>query len=76
MMDEGNMEEGLGILIEQNKSGSFRTSQPRIIDRIIESIPSMNDRRGAKTPAASRIILTKDLNDKTKQEHRNYRSVI
>ena len=69
MTDEGTMEKYLGILIEQNKDKTFRTSQPRLIDRIIESIPSMKDTRGAKVPAASGKILTKYLNDNARQEH-------
>ena len=70
------MEEYLGILIDQNKDGTFRMSQPRLIDRIIDSMPSMNDARGVKIPTASGTILTRDLNGKARQEHWNYRLVI
>ena len=76
MTDEGTMEEYLGISNEQNKDGTFRTSQPRLIDRIIESILSMKGTRGAKVPAVSRTILTNYLNGNSRQEHWHYRSVI
>ena len=63
------MEEYLRILIDQNKDGTLRMSQPRLIDRIIDSIQSMKDTRGVKILAASGTILTKDLNGKARQEH-------
>lgn len=70
------MEEYLGILIEKNKDRTCIMSKPQLIDRIIKSIPSMEDPREAKEPAKSGIILTKDLNGKTRRNHRDYRSVI
>ena len=71
MTDEDTMEEYLGILIDKNKDGTFIMSKPHLIDRIIESIPSIEDSREAKEPAMSGIILTKDLNGRTRRNHRN-----
>ena len=60
MTDEGSMEEYLGIMIEHNKDGSFRMSQPHLIDRIIAAVPSMAQARSVKTPASPGTVLTKD----------------
>ena len=51
LTDEGSMEEYLGIKIDQSTDGSFRMSQSYLIDRIIESVPSMTDARSSKSPA-------------------------
>ena len=61
MTDEGTMGEYLRILITHNPDGTYRMSQPHLIDSIISSIPSMKDARSATTPAAAGNILTKDL---------------
>ena len=76
MTDEGTMEEYLGILITHGEDGSFRMSQPHLIDRIIESIPGMKDARSATTPASAGVTLTKDEIGEPRKEHWNYRSVI
>ena len=57
--DEGTMEEYLGLQIQQNDD-FFRISQPLLIDRIIQTAPSMKDARSAKTPAVVGEVLTKD----------------
>ena len=67
--DEGTMEEHLGILITHNDDGSYRMSQPYLIDRIIDSIPGMTDARGAKSPAYSSVILTKEGDGVARKEH-------
>ena len=69
LTDEGTMEEYLGILIDHNKDGSFRMSQPYIIDRIIAAIPSMKEAKSAKTPAAAGDILIKDVDGDPRKEH-------
>ena len=76
LTDEGSMEEYLGIMISHNDDGSYRMSQPLLIDRIIESIPGMADARSSKTPACSSIVLTKDAEGESRKEKWNYRSVI
>ena len=76
LTDEGTMEEYLGIVIDHNKDGSFRMSQPYLIDRIIAAIPSMKEARSAKTPAAAGDILIKDVDGDPRKEHWEYRSVI
>lgn len=74
--DEGTMEEYLGIMIAHNADGSYRMSQPHLIDRIIDSIQGMSDVRSAKSPACSSIILTKDLDGPPRKEKWKYRSVV
>ena len=76
LTDEGTMEEYLGILITHGKDGSYRMSQPYLIERIIKSIPGMVDARSAKSPACSSVVLTKDVDGAARKEHWNYRSVI
>ena len=76
MTDEGTMEEYLGILITHNEDGTYRMSQPHLIDRIISSVPSMKDARSATTPASAGCILTKDIDGERRKEHWSYRSVI
>ena len=50
MTDEGSLEEYLGLLIEHEDNGKFRVSQPMLIERIIEAVPSLKDARSSKTP--------------------------
>ena len=74
--DEGTMENYLGIQIDHLKDGTFKLSQPFLIDRIIETIPGMKDAKIAKTPAATDVVLTKDLSGIERTDQWNYRSVI
>ena len=76
MTDEGTMEQYLGLLITDNKDGSFRISQPHLIDRIIASVPGMTDAKSAKSPAAVGTTLTKDEEGKPRKDEWEYRSVI
>ena len=76
MTDEGTMEEYMGILITHNKYGTYMISQPHLIDRTINLVPSMKYARSANTPTAAGKILTKDLEGEKKKEHWNYRSII
>ena len=76
LTDEGTLEEYLGLQIKQYNDGSFRVSQPMLIDRIVDSIPGMNDARSAKSPSISGAVLTKDEYGESRLEHWNYRSVI
>ena len=77
MTDEGTMEEYLGILFTHNEDkGSFRMSQPHVINRIIDFIPGMKDVRRATTPAQPGEVLTKDENGEARREDWNYRSII
>ena len=62
------MEECLGILITHNDDGSYRMSQPFVIERIISSIPGMVDTRSANPPACSSVILMKDEGGKVQKE--------
>ena len=76
LTDEATLEEYLGLVINHNKDGSFRVSQPLLIERILGSIPGMKDARSAKSPAVSGTVLTKDEDGGKRLESWNYRSVI
>ena len=69
------MEEYLGMSIKRNKE-SFIVSQPHHIERIISSIPGMENSRSAKTPAATGTVLTKDEFGESRNDSWNYRSVV
>ena len=60
MTDEGSMEQYLGMKIDKYNNDSFQVSQPFLIQRIIDAIPSMKDATSAKSPAATGTVLTKD----------------
>ena len=75
LTDEGSMEEYLGMSIKRNKE-SFIVSQPHHIERIISSIPGMENSRSAKTPAATGTVLTKDEFGESRNDSWNYRSVV
>ena len=68
LTDEGTMEEYLGIMITHNEDGSYRMSQPSLINRIIYSISGMSDAQSAKSPACSSTILTKDVDGPPRKE--------
>lgn len=76
MTDARTMEEYLGILIMHVEEGSFKMSQPHLIDILIESIPGIHDARSETTPASAGITLTKDETGEPRKEHWNYMSVI
>ena len=76
MTDEGTMEQYLGMQITRNGDDTFRVSQPYLIERIIQSVPSMRNARSAKTPSATGTILTKDEQGETRKETWHYRSTI
>ena len=76
LTDEGSMEEYLGIQIDHNTDGSFRMSQPFLIQRIIEFIPGMTEARSTKSPACSSVVLTKDIDGEPRKEQWNYRAII
>jgi len=73
--DEGEIEEYLGIQID-HEPGFLRMSQPNLINRIIEAIPGMNKANPKSIPMSPTLIMTKDLNGKTRQEDWSYRSLI
>ena len=60
MNDEGTIDEYLGILFPHNNNGSFRMSQPHLINKIIDSISGMKNTRRATIPAQTGEIPTKD----------------
>ena len=48
LTEEGTMEDYLGTIISHNDNGSYRMSQPLLIDRIIKSVLGMTDARSFK----------------------------
>ena len=76
MTGEGFLEKYLGLQIEHDSNGSFRISQPMLLDRIIEVVPNMSNARSAKTSASPGTTLTKDTDGKNRKESWNYRSVV
>ena len=74
--DEGTMEEYLGIQIDSKKDGTFRMSQPFLIERIINFIPGMVEANSVKTPACSSVILSKDPDGEDRKESWNYRAIV
>lgn len=64
------------LQIEHGADGSFRISQLMLVDRIIESIPSMINASSSKTPALPGTTLTNDTDDEPRKETWNYRSII
>ena len=73
--DEGEIEEYLRIQIDR-EPGFLRMSQSNPINRIIEAIPGMNKENPKSIPLSPTLIMTKDLNGKTRQEYWSYRSLI
>ena len=60
MTDEGTTEECMGVLITHGDDGSFRMSQPFLIDRIIAATAGITDAQSARTPAVAGTTLNKD----------------
>ena len=61
MVNEGTMEEYLGILMTHNKDGTYIMSQPHLIDTIVNLVPSIKDARSANTLVVAGVVLTKDV---------------
>ena len=47
-----------------------------LIDRILDSVPSMKDAKSAKSPAVSGQVMTKDEDGEPRREDWNYRSIV
>ena len=62
MMNQGSMKSYLGLHINRKKQGKL--PQPFLADRIINAISGMDNARISKIPAATGVILTKDLDGK------------
>jgi len=74
--DEGLIEQYLRIQIENNSDGSITMSQPFLLKRIIEALPSLKDANPTNIPALLTVMLTKDKDGKPRKGTWNYRSVI
>ena len=75
--DKGNVEDFLGVNIEQNEDGTIVLTQPHLIDQILKDLNMMNDNVKVKdTPAASSNILRKYDSSEDFDNSFHYRSVI
>ena len=62
--------------MDHNENGSFRMSQPFLIERILNEIPGMQNCNPAKDPATAATLLTKDITGESHKENWNYRTII
>ena len=75
-IEEGDVTEYLGIKMNHHKDGSMQLSQPRLLKRIIDSIPGMEGVNPKEIPAMPSVALTKHHQGKLRKGNWNYRSVI
>eukprot|EP00957_Ditylum_brightwellii_P169816 12925695-Ditylum_brightwellii.AAC.1 len=68
-----NAEEYLGVKINLNKDGSFRMYQPHLMQRIIHTIPGMENANEHLILASISITLTADKNEPGRKETWEYR---
>jgi hypothetical protein len=59
--DKGDLTDYLGVNIETREDGTFKLSQPHLIDQIIEDANFQANTKYKATPAASTKILNKDV---------------
>jgi hypothetical protein len=78
--DEGNLEDYVGVLIERMPDGREKLSQPRLISQIIDDVGFGTENRYTtkikKKPAASSVLLRRDLEGEEMNEKWEYRSLI
>ena len=75
--DEGNVEDFLGVNIEQLEDGSVKLSQPHLIEQILKDLKMTDSEVKSKdTPAASSTILRKHESSRPFDDSFHYRSVI
>jgi hypothetical protein len=86
VQDEGQIEDFLGVRIQQRQDGTIKMSQPHLIEQILqdlnlakkpgESAPLRYAPKAVDTPAPSTIILERDPDGEDHKEPWSYRSVI
>jgi hypothetical protein len=86
VQDEGQIEDFLGIRIQQRKDGTIEMSQPHLIEQILqdlnlthkpgESLPSKYAPKAVNIPATSTTTLERDPDGEDHNESWSYRSVI
>ena len=59
-IDEGSIEQCLGMQIDENNDGSITMHRPYLLKRIIEELPGLKDANPASMPSMSMVKLTKD----------------
>ena len=80
MTDEGDLSDYLGVKIDNLPNGTIKLSQPQMIDAILKDLgftaEGKNPTKSQSTPAATTVLLTRDINGSPMEEEWSYRSVI
>ena len=76
LQDKGDISDYLGIKITSLPDGNIKLAQPHLIESILQELKFAGNTKPKQTPAASSIILQRDLDGKDFDEHWEYRSVI
>jgi Reverse transcriptase (RNA-dependent DNA polymerase) len=74
--DEGEIDDYLGVKVERLPDGSIKLSQPHLIDSILKDLHYTRQLNPATTPAASTVILDRDVNGRPFDESFHYRAAI
>jgi hypothetical protein len=82
--DEGQLSDYLGVKIERRTDGTIKLTQPHLIDQILEDLNLLHSVSGdskfkaksQNTPAATSVILGRDVDAESHKENWSYRSVI
>ena len=74
---EGDLQDFLGVNIDQRSDGSIHMSQPHLIDQILKDLRMSDDNVKTKdTPAASSKLLSRHTKSEDFDGSFHYRSVI
>jgi hypothetical protein len=83
VQDEGQIEDFLGVRIQQREDGTIEMSQPHLIDQILKDLNLLQTTSGnryhpktSSIPAPSTIILERDPDGEAHHAEWSYRSVI
>jgi hypothetical protein len=79
LMDDGELQDYLGIRFERRNDGSLKLTQPRMIERVLK-IVGLDENNGKTklydTPASEHKILDNDPDGKGQLQEWNYRSAV
>jgi hypothetical protein len=77
LTQEGNLEDFLGVKIEKCDDGSFRLTQPHLIDSILKDLRLQGPGTATKDiPAPTSVLLRRHTHSEDFDRHFDYRSVI
>ena len=74
--DEGNVDEYLGVKVEQQLDGQIKLLQPHLIQQIIDDMGFRDNTATKVTPALSTQILQRDDDGEEFNETWEYQSII